>query len=93
MSGTRSSSGPFARWYSILVKNKMAAPALCVAGMALGWSFVQGTRVTPHPYDDHIGYVGLRMIDVSALTFLITMIGFCAVWLTWTWGKGPKGRR
>ena len=71
----------------------MAAPALCVGGMALGSSFVEGTRITPHPYDEHIGYVGLRMIDVSVLVFLVVMVGFCVMWLVWTWKNRPKVRQ
>jgi len=81
MNGSNDVLALFSRWYDRLVKNKMAGPALCIAGISIGYLLVQLTRTTPQPYDEHVGFIGLRMIDISALVFCLTMAGFCLLWL------------
>lgn len=51
---------PFARLFSRLVKNKMGGPGLSVAGLSVGFSMLEGTRAVPAPYDQHLGWLGLR---------------------------------
>lgn len=71
----------FASWYKLLVKNKMAGPALSFAGVAIGNLLIQLIRTTPAPYDKNVGIVGLTVLDISAGVWILLMIGFGFFWL------------
>jgi hypothetical protein len=81
----RDKLGTFEAWYDRLVKNKMGGAALPICGFFVGLSLVRLTTVLPSPYDDHIGYVGLRVIDISALVFCLTMVGLAISWFCAHW--------
>jgi hypothetical protein len=90
MNGPNDALDQFSRWFDRLVRNKMGGPALCVAGMSIGYSFVQLTRFTPAPYADDLGQTGTLMIRISSLMFSIAMVGFCLIWL---WAQAAAARR
>jgi hypothetical protein len=69
------------RLYALLVKNKMGAPALSVIGMGMGVWLVEMTRVTPSPYDEHLGWVGLRITDFGAIVLVVTMTAYGYFWI------------
>ena len=75
------SFGSFSYWYKLLVHNKMGSPALSIAGLAVGFLLVELTRAVPAPYDKHIGSLGLRIMDVSAIILMSTTAGFAFLWL------------
>lgn len=59
----------------------MGGPALSVAGIAIGFSMLEGTRTLPAPYDQHVGWLGLRLMDIATLLLVVTMAVFCYFWL------------
>ena len=69
------------RWFDRLVKNKMAGPALCVASIAVGYALIQATRVTPAPYDEGVGYTGLRLLQACACILAVATGFFCLEWV------------
>lgn len=71
----------FSKLFVLLVRNKMGGAALPMVGFAVGLFLIEMTRAAPTPYVEHVGYVGLRLIDVSALVFCFTMVGFAVLWL------------
>jgi hypothetical protein len=71
----------FASWFELLVKNKMAGPGLCIAGLAVGYLLIQLTRATPEPYAYNVGMVGLTILVISAVIWILLMIGFSFLWL------------
>jgi hypothetical protein len=84
------SSTLFSRWYGLLVKNKMGGAALPIAGLAVGFLLLQVTRLVPSPYDVHVGYLGLRIMDMAAIVFCVSMVGFCFLWLRNVWKRKTK---
>lgn len=80
MNGT-SDLGSFSGWYKLLVRNKMAGPGLSVAGLAVGVLLLQLTSIVPSQYDQHVGFLGLRIMDVSAAVLSVLIIGYGVFWL------------
>lgn len=72
--------GKFVTIYQVLVKNKMAAPGLSVVGIGVGYLLILLTYTVPTGYDEHVGFVGLRLMDASAIVFVVLMVGFGWFW-------------
>lgn len=66
----------FHRWFRVLVQNQMAGPALSVAGLGLSGGLIEFTRVAPVPHDEHVEFLGVRLMDVSVSVFVVLMIEF-----------------
>jgi hypothetical protein len=71
----------FSYWFRLFVKNKMAGPALSVAGLAIGFLLLQLTRTLPPFYSEHVGFLGLRLMDVSTAVLCVLIIAFGFFWL------------
>ena len=82
----------FGRWFRVLVQNQMAGPGLSVAGMGLSSGLLEFTRVVPAPFDQHVGFLGIRLMDVSVAVFGILMIGFGFFWLRFIARKKTFGK-
>lgn len=83
----------FERWFDLLIRNKMAGPALCVAGIAIGFSLIQATRVTPSPYDSGVGDVGILTVEAFSVLFFVTSSVFCVIWVQFTRSQTQRGSR
>jgi hypothetical protein len=59
----------------------MGGPGLSVAGIAVGFSMLESTRTVPSPYDEHVGWLGLRVMDTASFILVLTMFAYCVFWL------------
>jgi hypothetical protein len=67
------------RLFDTLVKRKMGAAALPVAGISIGLCLVETHRVTPPPFDWWIGTIGVLLVAASTLLFLTAAVIYLVI--------------
>jgi hypothetical protein len=83
----------FERWFAVLVKNKMAAAAVPIAGISIGYLVVELSRTVPDSVRDQLTLAGALLMEGSMGLLFLAIAGLVYFLLAATRSDAARKKR